>query len=335
MVLLLGAGSLACAPAGPEGEPIHIAEESAIIIWDAAAKTQHFIRRASFETRAAGFGFLVPTPAAPQLEDADESAYEVLRALTAPPPDLTVRPMKASIKSEAPKSEAPRVKVLETRKLAGFEAAVLDANDAGLLDAWLKQHGYVSNPELQEWYRPYVAQGWIITAFKIDTDSKEQSRIETSAVRMSFKAERPFFPYREPESARRGLGGKRLLRIYLLADARYEGEIGRGGAWPASTAWSGPITAVNRAELLRLLRLPPATAAGALHLTEFEDRSSPRPGVDELYFRMSSNQSGVRRLGRDEFDLAFVLQVLAWIGMIGGAGWMAWRSLRNVHDRAH
>ncbi|MDA0276216.1 MAG: hypothetical protein O3A91_07665, partial [Proteobacteria bacterium] len=84
-----------------------------------------------------------------------------------------------------------------------------------------------------------------------------------------------------------------------------------------------------------MLRQPPATATEALHLTEFKDRSSPRPGADALHFRMSSNQSSVQRLGRDEFDLAFTLQLLAWIGMVFGGGWIAWRGLRNVHDRAH
>ena len=36
-----------CAVAPHAGESVQIADESAIIIWDAASKTQHFIRRAT------------------------------------------------------------------------------------------------------------------------------------------------------------------------------------------------------------------------------------------------------------------------------------------------
>src|SRR5437016_3719837 len=62
----------ACAPAPPPGVRVEIADESAIIVWDAAAKTQHFIRRASFATAAHDFGFLVPTPAQPTLAEASD-----------------------------------------------------------------------------------------------------------------------------------------------------------------------------------------------------------------------------------------------------------------------
>ncbi|MGH9753182.1 MAG: hypothetical protein ACREA2_10400 [Blastocatellia bacterium] len=55
----------ACAPAPRPGQFVRIAEESAIIIWDEKTRTQHFIRRATFDTDAPDFGFLVPTPTEP------------------------------------------------------------------------------------------------------------------------------------------------------------------------------------------------------------------------------------------------------------------------------
>ena len=58
----------ACALVPPVGESVHIAEESALIIWDASTKTQHFIRRALFDTKAKDFesnqlGLAMVTPA--------------------------------------------------------------------------------------------------------------------------------------------------------------------------------------------------------------------------------------------------------------------------------
>ena len=69
----------------PRGARVDIAEESAIIIWDAATKTEQFIRRASFKTDAKDFGFLVPTPSKPTLAEADDSAFHELERITAPP----------------------------------------------------------------------------------------------------------------------------------------------------------------------------------------------------------------------------------------------------------
>jgi hypothetical protein len=37
--------ALACCPAPPSGKPVVNADQTVIIIWDAAAKMQHFVRR--------------------------------------------------------------------------------------------------------------------------------------------------------------------------------------------------------------------------------------------------------------------------------------------------
>lgn len=294
LVLLLAAASLACAPAPRSGEEVRVAEESAIILWDAASKTQHFIRRASFETKAKDFGFLVPTPTVPKLAEADNAAFDHLARLTAPP----VRQLSPEAKSEAPKAAAaapaaPAVTVIATAKVAGYDAAVLEANDANALDRWLKQHGYASSPELVEWYKPYIAKKWKITAFKIAKGDGSGAKIDAEAVRMSFQTDQPFFPYREPAGAKSG--DTRMLRIFLVADARYAGAIGAAGAWPGRPVWSNKIAGDERAELLKLLKLPDGTAANATRLTEFEDDSSPRPGTDDLFLAPAADQSALEK----------------------------------------
>ena len=67
ITILLGAtglccAALACCPAPPSGKPVVNADQTVLIIWDAAAKTQHFIRQASFTSQADDFGFIVPSP---------------------------------------------------------------------------------------------------------------------------------------------------------------------------------------------------------------------------------------------------------------------------------
>ena len=40
----------ACCPAPPPGKPVVNADQTVLILWDEAAKTQHFIRKASFKS---------------------------------------------------------------------------------------------------------------------------------------------------------------------------------------------------------------------------------------------------------------------------------------------
>lgn len=334
LVLLLGAGSLACAPVGRMGDEIHIAEESAIIIWDAAAKTQHFIRRASFETKSKDFGFLVPTPAIPTLAESDEEAFSFLDRLTAPKSRADEKGGSVKSMAPAPAAAAPRLRVLATAKIAGFEAAVLEADDAALLDQWLKQHGYASSPDLVEWYRPYVEQGWKITAFKIDTDEETERRVQTSAVRMSFRTDRPYFPYREPASARSGSGGARLLKIYFLGDFRVDGWIGNGGIWPARTYWAGTLRDEAKQALWKHLNLNEPPSRFGSYLTVFNDRSSPRPGVDEVYFATASNQSAVEPPAIGEMSLGLMLAAgaaaIALLAVAGGVFYLFYRMVIAV-----
>jgi len=323
IVLLLATASLACAPAPRSGDEVRIAEESAIIIWDAAGRTQHFIRRASFETRAKDFGFLVPTPSVPDLAEADDKAFRMLQELTEPP---------ARAPEPAPKAEAPKsIEVIAKVKVAGYDAAVLAANDADALDKWLKANDYQSNPALVDWYRPYIEKKWIITAFKISREPEQSARVDGSAVRMSFKTEQPFFPYREPAAAAGDKGGPRLLRIFYLGDMRPEGKLGTDEAWPVKAAWSAEVTQAQRAELFHLLKLPEPTAGGARRLTLFNDSSSPRPGKEDLFFSAAPDQAELRespdaalqkQIAKRRSNLALLIVFIA-TGLLAAFVW--WR----------
>jgi hypothetical protein len=123
---------------------------------------------------------------------------------------------------------------------------------------------------------------------------------------MSFKAEKPFYPYREPETEQQKQTGEpRLLRVFVAAPGRFAGTLGADKPWPGQTVWAGPLEAGSWAGIFRHSKLtepaekgrpaPELPKAEGLWLTEFEDRSSPRPGTDEVYFGPDADRSPVAR----------------------------------------
>ena len=294
-----------CAPAPPSGKEVVNADQTVIILWDAATKIEHMIRKASFKSTADDFGFLVPTPSQPELEESGNDAFPYLFKVTEPERTQVPRPSGmecgCSKKSEK-KSEATRdaVKILLEKEVAGFKAAILETKSASALIDWLKENGYAYSPQIEAWAKPYVEAGWKITALKVakDQDGKDKKSVAAAALRITFQTDRPLFPYREPDSQSpaEALGARqRLLRIYLLADARYQGELTKEVAWTGRAAWADKLTAEQRSKILQLLKLPENTGPGEWWLTEFEDNWPYRAAPADLYFARDTNQSTLHR----------------------------------------
>lgn len=299
LLLVPNADAPGCAPAFHKGASVRIANESALIIWDASRKTEHFIRRGTFDTSTPDFGFLVPTPSEPELRDADDGVFDWLEELTKPEEIYhLVSPgggaRRTTVAGAAP---APTVAVLGEQRVAGFDAVKLKATDTRALLTWLKKHGYDSRPALETWLDRYVKDGWVITAFKIArAPGMTGPNVSTKALRMTFKTDQPFYPYREPEDMRSpGAHPGRFLRVFVLATEKVEGSLGKtGSAWPGNTVWADTFPRPPE-ELMTRLDLMGPPLPGGLKLTVFEDASSPRPGEEELFFRTAGDPSIVKR----------------------------------------
>lgn len=271
----------ACAPAPHAGEMVNVVEEAAVIVWDPATKTEHFIRRATFQGNARDFGFLVPTPTAPTLAAVDDAIFETLQEKTKRQViERTRREIDWSFfmdDMDEATTAAGSVEVVQAAKVAGYDAVVLDASDAKALVDWLQEHDYATTPELEAWLDAYIRQRWMITAFKIDKSQADSAR--TEAVKMSFSTERPFFPYREPPSS----NSRRVLRIFFLGPERVAGTIGTA-FWAGIPQWSDTIDEAFRAKI--------AKAAGVAipgRLSAFIDIGS-RSAIDDLFFSRAADQ---------------------------------------------
>jgi len=335
-----------CAKAPRQGQSVATAEETAFIVWDEKSKTEHFIRRASFRSTGYDFGFLVPTPNQPDLDVASEDLFSELAKITAP--RIEYREEIHEIEKDfafgcgsktttfatgekLPMSKAApgSVNVLEQKRVGDYDAAVLafrrggdDTPERGAaeLAKWLVKHGYESSDDIKKWLERYVKDGWYLTAFKIASPEPKDKGgpnppgppqthdLRAKPIRMSFKTDRPFYPYREPEIEQtKPPGEERLLRVFVAASVRYAGKLGDGSKpWAGQTAWAGPVDGSRWSKVYQSAKLtiPPAEGkapialpadANTFWLTEFEDRSSPRPGSEEVYFEPSADSSSIER----------------------------------------
>ncbi len=301
-----------CAAVRRPSEPsIQIAEESAIIVWDPVKKVQHFIRRAAFDTQSPDFGFLVPTPTMPQtplavVEDGIFRAADTwILPKTVEETQWSFEPLmcwfgpisKKRMAAEMGKAAKDDVRILHEQKVGGFEVKILEADDAEALTKWIKDHGYSADPELYEWLKPYVAGKWKITAFKIMQDPKSGRLATTKAVRMSFKTERPFFPYREPQRKKDpppgGPYAYRFLRVHFVSDTRVDGKLG-ALAWHASVEWSDELTQEQRQQIAKETGLPADDFPAKAWLTTFGDGAPSRPGKEDVYFDPAQDRTPIR-----------------------------------------
>jgi hypothetical protein len=275
-----------------------------IILWDAATKTEHFIRQASFKSEGEDLGFLVPTPGAPELDEAGNDAFPYLAKLTEPAKQIGRRPTApgcgCSATPMAARGVNEKVTVLAEKLVAGFHAVVLQAESGKDLVTWLNDHGYAFSPEVEAWAKPYIDGGWKITALKVAKarDAQADKNVAASSLRLSFHIDRPLFPYREPDPRKAAAkldAKRRLLRIYFLADARYRGELTEEVPWTGNVAWAKPLIGENRQKVLEMLKLPDKTGPAQWWLTEFEDDWPYQPAPADVYFSRDSNQNTVER----------------------------------------
>ena len=319
VVLLLARTAYPCAPAPPRGAEVQIADEEAVIVWDPATRMETFIRRAGFVTTAKSFGFLVPTPTQPVLAETQlstqgfewavrPSLVTETKGISIDPSPLALICVAGDMKSARDTASAP-VRVLQTARVAGYDATTLAADNPALLAGWLDGHGYATTPELTAWLAWYVEHHWVITAFVIASDDAGTHDIATKNVKMTFQTDRPFYPYREPAAAKPL--PQRLLRVWFFAPDRVAATMA-GAPWVAKALWSGAYLPATKEES--------ALLGARTHLTMFDDTSAPRHGTDEVYFAKSADQTDVEQppvVHVEPRTIAVPVDLVALLAVIG------------------
>lgn len=281
----------------PSAETKHapsLSVEKTLIVFDGAAKTEHFVREAAFDDASSRFGFVVPVPTEPVVTSVAhnpfpdlERGYPVHRRLPAPPGGITLRGLATS-----------DVTVLSREKVGSFTAFVIQSKKGAALKEWLATNRFATTPSNSAWLEHYVSLGFYFAALRYEPESRRTAAggVRTETVRLTFRTPLPYYPYFEPSCGGAGRSVKdRELAVWLVAERRYVpvsafAEAGR-------TSWKRPLEEWNERiefeprllgnDLHPLLR-PEAT----LVLQTFEDQKSCRDGWGDVVFVPEAPVSG-------------------------------------------
>ncbi len=209
----------ACATVDHGALSTGVTSEEAIIVFDPATKTQHFIRAASFSTRGSSdFGFIVPTPSLPTFGEVDQGVFaQLAEGYEAARPRETKVELSSMLvlsRSKGGDGELRGVTELGTSRVAGMDVTVLRATDSQALGEWLSSHGFSTRPALERWLSHYVERGFFFSAFRYASTG---SSVTTSAPRITFTTPTPVYPYLEPDDSLPRFGS---LRVWLIAPER-------------------------------------------------------------------------------------------------------------------
>ncbi|MBL8064477.1 MAG: DUF2330 domain-containing protein [Chthonomonadaceae bacterium] len=279
-VLILSKISFPCCMAS-DGSTVKLVGEQVVIVWDADKKIEHFVRKATFDTSAKDFGFIVPTPSVPTLAVAKTDIFGKLKAYV----DFQNRP--PSIACSAPlgsvDAAAGGVEVVSEQTVGDYKAAIIRASDASGLGQWLKANGYVSRPAMEEWFDHYIKKNWVFTALKYT--GKKGMVTATQAVRISFKTDAPHYPYKMPKDTWPA-GWYRPLSVYFISTSDVRGDyLGKGSAWEARKRWSGSLNQYMVNKLLTDLNLKGSDMPKHPVLTQFDNSRNAIGYDDDLVFR--------------------------------------------------
>jgi len=273
VLLLLPIVGVPCDEIGEGGKRVTVTSETAIIVWDAKAHIERFTRLANFETDAKDLGFLVPTPSQPTLAKANQEAFGDLKKIV----ENHIDAPHAGANAMAAADTKPDSPVLSVTDVGGYEATVLSLANPSAVDGWLKSHGFPKTGATSKWLAPYEQKHWVLTAFRVIANG---GAADLNPVQMTFHADVPFYPYREPPAESDARLG-RSLRVFFLADAPVEAQMA-GSQWVAKREVSVKMSEDEIATLQ--FSMPGVALDRSPWLTSFIDTSSPRIGTDDVYF---------------------------------------------------
>ncbi len=154
----------------------------------------------TFNGTADSFGWIVPTPAEPEVTKSTDMLFERLDEMTRPEYPVPTSYDKFQFMGTL-EDNASGVQVLQTKKIEYYDISVLKAENKDGLYNWLNDNGY-SFPQAGKYIiDEYIHNNWTFTAIKIDKEQIGSSRVQNqfssghaTPLRLTFATDKAVFP---------------------------------------------------------------------------------------------------------------------------------------------
>ena len=279
----------------PEKRP-SLAREKVLLIHDAAAGRQHFVREIVFRKAEEPFGFVVPTPSLPEVAKVETTPFGKLRERFpfAPVTLSSSRGYGKGSGSGFGSGGSQSVEVIATEKVGSFTAFVLAASDAGALSKWLEDNQLSNSDETKAWLEHYVRMGFYYVAMRYDPPGNAKEADETLAaetIRISFATPVAYYPYFEPKTNLPG-NKPRLLELWTVSNTRLIPVVlADGVGWQRPLKPGKQYTRRETLEASLVDELESLLPPGELVVQSFQDQKRTRAGYHDVLFASAEPRS--------------------------------------------
>ena len=189
----------------------------ALLEWDGATSTEELLVSVDFQSADPTFGWLMPLPVVPNIEEGDLAPIEEALAITAPPI------VEDEDRGEGAGSGPPvvgagpgGVEVAGRETIRGLRFVILEAIQARSVGRWMRKHNFAFHDRQEPVLQRYLDRGWVIVAARVA--SRSLPRASLVPVRFSFETAEPVYPLAMAGSGHQGL--ELGMTIFVLSPFR-------------------------------------------------------------------------------------------------------------------
>ncbi|MBD3236625.1 MAG: DUF2330 domain-containing protein [Candidatus Eisenbacteria bacterium] len=280
---------------GPHGSQVWEPGQAALILIDETAGTEDLFLEIEAHGEARDFGWIVPTPALPQVAEADEEILRACDRLTRPIHRRRSNGFGCAGDDERWASPADgadgEITIYDEQTIGILRTLVLGADDAELLADSLRVWGYLhaeNESEVSPLLEEYVARDWYFVATRVDSSVIEPGdgfwSARVTPLRLTFATDAPVYPLRISSIS---ATQETRLRLYVCARTRMRAP-GTRAAY---------ANRLDRAELANIREDYPALGAllaEGRYLTKLVATLDPSEMTGDLYLTAAASEEELR-----------------------------------------